>query len=66
MVSMNPSLPEGFYLDANGVALPGLNPFSAPPPEESPATAATATVSLLDVSLVRSMRIEGGFLIKKY
>uniref|UniRef100_A0A803M062 MYB transcription factor n=1 Tax=Chenopodium quinoa TaxID=63459 RepID=A0A803M062_CHEQI len=45
MVSMNPSLPEGFYLDANGVALPGLNPFSAPPPEESPATAATATVS---------------------
>ncbi|XP_021726742.1 protein REVEILLE 6-like isoform X1 [Chenopodium quinoa] len=45
MVSMNPSSAEEFYLDANGVALPGLNPFSAPPPEESPASAATATVS---------------------
>lgn len=46
MVSMNPGSPEGFYLDAKGIALPGMNPFSAPPPEESPATtAATATVS---------------------
>ncbi|KAK9665396.1 hypothetical protein RND81_14G109500 [Saponaria officinalis] len=29
MVSMNPSSPEGFYLESNGVALPGINPFTA-------------------------------------
>ncbi|KAL9225346.1 hypothetical protein vseg_001284 [Gypsophila vaccaria] len=35
MVSMNPTSPEGFYLDADGAALPGITPFSP-----SPATAA--------------------------
>uniref|UniRef100_A0A7C8YMD5 Uncharacterized protein n=1 Tax=Opuntia streptacantha TaxID=393608 RepID=A0A7C8YMD5_OPUST len=39
MVSMNPNSPEGFYVDAEGTTLPGLNPFSTSP-AESPATAA--------------------------
>ncbi|KAL2922072.1 Protein REVEILLE 6 [Bienertia sinuspersici] len=45
MVSMNPNSPEGFYLDANGVALPGLNPFSAPQPDNSSAAAAAAAAT---------------------
>ncbi|CAO2838747.1 unnamed protein product [Amaranthus hypochondriacus] len=42
MVSMNPNSPEGFYLDANGVALPGINPFV------SNSTANTASSSPTD------------------
>jgi len=46
MVSMNPNSPEGFFLDANGMALPGLNPFSnSPVTANSPATAVNTTES---------------------
>ncbi|XP_074304713.1 protein REVEILLE 6 isoform X2 [Silene latifolia] len=41
MVSMNPNSPEGFYLDVNGSALPGINPFNATP-VSSPTAAAAA------------------------
>lgn len=37
MVSKNPNQPDGFYLDPNGMALPGLGPFitaSATPSED--------------------------------
>lgn len=40
MVSKNPNPPEGFYLDPNGMALPGLGPFAA-----VTATAATASTT---------------------
>lgn len=49
MVSMNPNSPEGFYLDANGMALPGINPFSTTPaPANSPATAVNSGCSPAD------------------
>ncbi|GMH08953.1 hypothetical protein Nepgr_010793 [Nepenthes gracilis] len=38
MVSVNPTSPEGFYLDANGMALPGLNPFTTPTASTTTAT----------------------------
>ncbi|KAJ8773213.1 hypothetical protein K2173_028390 [Erythroxylum novogranatense] len=31
MISKNPNPTEGFYLDPNGIALPGLEPFAASP-----------------------------------
>lgn len=65
MVSMNPSSPEGFYLDANGVALPGLNPFSAPPLENSPATAANATASSPTDDSSNSKKIRKPYTITK-
>ncbi|KAJ8752785.1 hypothetical protein K2173_008520 [Erythroxylum novogranatense] len=41
MVSKNPNPTEGFYLDPNGMALPGLEPFPA-----SPATACSGSEDL--------------------
>ncbi|CAN1267557.1 Protein REVEILLE 6 [Linum perenne] len=43
MVSNNPNPAEGFYLDPNGMALPGLGPFAT-----SPTTAAAASNSSAD------------------
>ncbi|KAK9672589.1 hypothetical protein RND81_12G110400 [Saponaria officinalis] len=44
MVSMNPTSPEGFYMDANGAALPGITSFS-PAPATSTAEVAVASAS---------------------
>ncbi|KAL8137079.1 hypothetical protein V2J09_003080 [Rumex salicifolius] len=52
MVSMNPSSPEGFYLDADGMPLPGLNPFATSP--SSSATPAPAAASAAQVSSAAS------------
>ncbi|XP_057547226.1 protein REVEILLE 6-like isoform X7 [Amaranthus tricolor] len=43
MVSLNPDRPEGFYLDANGIDLPGINPFTTnspmtPSPTDEPSS----------------------------
>ncbi|XP_037495362.1 protein REVEILLE 6 isoform X2 [Jatropha curcas] len=40
MVSKNPNPPEGFFLDPNGMALPGLGPFAT-----APTTASTTSSS---------------------
>lgn len=47
MVSKIPNPAEGFYLDPNGMALPGLGPFasSATTPTAAAAAAGTSTVS---------------------
>ncbi|XP_073525634.1 uncharacterized protein [Phyllobates terribilis] len=49
MVSMNPSSPEGFYLDADGMPLPGLNPFAT-----SPSSSATPTNAAANAAQVSS------------
>lgn len=65
MVSMNPNSPEGFYLDSNGAALPGLNPFSAPPPENSPTTATNTTSSSPTDDSCNSKKIRKPYTITK-
>ncbi|CAL1371118.1 unnamed protein product [Linum trigynum] len=42
MVSMNPNPAEGFYLDPNGMALPGLGPFASSTAEASNPPASSA------------------------
>lgn len=42
MVSKNPNPGEGFYLDPNGMALPGIAPFTSSP------AAVTSAVSTLE------------------
>lgn len=45
MVQVNPDSPEGFYLDANGMAIPGPNPFSTPATSIAAAAAVTETTT---------------------
>lgn len=48
MVSKNPNPAEGFYLDPNGIAVPGLGPFA---PAITATTTASTTASLEDPTL---------------
>lgn len=43
MVSKNPNPAEGFYLDPNGVALPGLGPFTTTAATTTTATTGSST-----------------------
>lgn len=66
MVSMNPSSPEGFYLDANGMPLPGLNPFTASPASSAaPTPAPAAQVSPAEASDDASKKIRKPYTITK-
>ncbi|KAH9611061.1 hypothetical protein KSS87_018964 [Heliosperma pusillum] len=59
MVSMNPSSPEGFYLDVNGAALPGMNPFTVPPvnsPTSAGNTAGCTALATVDDSNSKKIR----------
>ncbi|EEF49049.1 protein REVEILLE 6 [Ricinus communis] len=57
MVSKNPNPPEGFYLDPNGMALPGLGPFAT--------TAPTTTTSTTSSSEDPSKKIRKPYTITK-
>lgn len=64
MVSKNPNPAEGFYLDPNGMALPGLGPFTTSATTQT-AAAAAAVTSTVSASEDPSKKIRKPYTITK-